>query len=105
MAIDVQKLSDVISDIDAQPCDYALFLPEEKPWDENVPCLILNPDDGKQFQDASEAVKQFGLSYALGMQDVQDIVENARNQLPSVNTKELVDALNFYYANDVFIKL
>jgi len=105
METDLQKLFDVINNIDALPWDHALFLPKEKPWDENAPCLILDPNDSEQPEDDPETAKQFGLSYALGVQDVQDVVENAREQSPVVNTRELINALNFYYANDAFIEL
>lgn len=105
MIKDVQKLSEILIEIDALPWNYALFLPVEKPWNGDALCVVLDPNDSEDADEDPEMAKQLNLTYALSVQDAQSIVANAKEQLPTINMQGLVDALNFYHANDAFIIL
>lgn len=57
-----------------------------------------------ETDDVSAGTEQ-GLEYALGMDAVQDIVANAREQDPNVDLATLLKAFLFYYDHDAFMEL
>lgn len=100
-----QRLLDVIKNIEEFPWNKALFLAGQYPWNEDTPCAILDPDDSDDPDEDPEPARQQGLKYTLSVQDVQGVVENAKEQDPNVSLRRLLDAFNFYYRNDAYIEL
>lgn len=69
-----------------------------------TPAVLSNPVDryADEPPDPEIAVRN-GLGRALQVAQVQDIVDNARQQRPRASDGELVEAFLFYYDRDAFI--
>ncbi len=98
------KLSFVLKNIEEFQWSDALFLPEDEVWNVDTEGLILDPND---VEDDSEEVprvaKEKNLMYALSVQDVQNIVYNAKQQKEKAAVTELLEAYLYYYDNDAYI--
>ncbi|WGY71010.1 hypothetical protein KEC55_28830 [Burkholderia cepacia] len=98
-------LREVLVGIDQVPWNYALFMPHGVDWNENTKCAVLNPNDFENEPDPDRprfAVDN-DLHYALGIQIVESIVDNARDQRDNASVSDLVDAFVYYYDNDAYI--
>ncbi|MBN3729659.1 hypothetical protein [Burkholderia sp. Tr-20390] len=98
-------LREVLLGIDQFPWNFALFMPHGVDWNESTQCAVLNPDDFENEPDPDRprfAVEN-GLYYALGMQVIESIVENARDQRRAATISDLVDAFVYYCDNDAYI--
>lgn len=80
----------------------SLFLPENKNWNLGSPTAVMNLDD---LED--EEIPQFALEnnliFVLNISNVQDIIENARQQRNDCSINDLLEAYLYYYRNDAFI--
>lgn len=82
----------------------ALFLIRDSMWTLNSECTVLDPDDVED--DADEEPKfaaENNMKYALSMQDLQSIVDNAYQQNPNCTENDLLQAFLYYYDHDAFI--
>ncbi len=98
-------MKEVLVNIDKYDWSYALFLPEDEEWEIQTKCVILDPDDVED--DADEAPRYAinnNLIYALSIQDIQGIVENAYEQKSNCDVKDLLEAFLYYFDNDAFIE-
>lgn len=87
--------------------DNALYL-ERKPWSASSQALVLDPDDVEEALDPDsdpKEAKDFGMKYAIMMQDLDDICENLKSQVSSPTDDQLFQAFIYYMENDAFIKL
>lgn len=102
----IQPLATVLMAVEDFPWNHALYLDSERPWTATTRCSVLDPDDvdEPESDDVPEFAAVNGLVYALLLTQVQDIVDNARQQLDSVTASDLVRAFNYYYEHDAFIK-
>lgn len=83
----------------------ALFLPEDEVWNLDTEGLICDPNDVENESDEVPWVaKEHNLIDALSIQDIQDIVYNAKQQKENVSIDELLEAYLYYYDNDAFIE-
>jgi hypothetical protein len=89
---------------DSLPTSSALFLPGDEEWSLDTPCAILevDPYDGS---DVPLFAREHGLAYALSADQVQDVVDNAREQVATPTPEQVLAALRFYYDRDAFIVL
>jgi hypothetical protein len=98
------QLSDVLSNPTPYPGGLSLFILESQEWGLDTPCVmhgmneIDDPDEvavvgGKRFQ------------HALPIATIQEIVTNARMQVPNATPDTLLKAFLYYYDNDGFIDL
>jgi hypothetical protein len=99
------KLRDILVHTNDYSWDDSLFLPEDKHWTLNSPCAVLNMDDLEDDEDVPQFAATNKLIYVLGIQDVQDIANNAREQNPNCSAKNLFNAFLYYYKHDAFIVL
>lgn len=101
----IMTLRDMLDSIDKQPWDFALYMPHGVDWNENTLCAVLNPDDfdNEPDPDRPKFAADHGLHYALGIQVVKSIVENARAQRHGATISDLVNAFVYYYDNDAYI--
>ena len=105
MTTRIRRLSEVIDIIETLPWDQALYLKGTPPWQACSPCAVLDPDEFDALQNRPLFSDEHELHYALSIQTVQDIVANAKAQKPDVDLAGLIEALNYYYRNDAFMKL
>jgi hypothetical protein len=68
-----------------------------------MPCLVLDPDLGLEGPDSHPTAVQHQMKYSMGMQQVQDVVGNARAQAGDLDASRLLAALVHYYTKDAFI--
>ncbi len=102
----VTTLVDVLSNIDELPWQYALFIPKENPnWLPDMPAMVLDPDETDDPDDDPEEAKNNGLTYALTMSSVKQVVENLQAQTEKANLDIQINALRYYFDNDAFITL
>ena len=99
------KLSYVLENIDKFEWSDALFLPEDEKWNLDTEGLICDPNDVENASDeVPRAAKEHNLMDALSIQDIQDIVYNAKLQKETGSIDELLEAYLYYYDNDAFIE-
>lgn len=99
------KLSYVLENIDEFHWSDALFLPEDEVWNLDTKGLICDPNDVENESDeVPQVAKEHNLIDALSIQDIQDIVYNAKQQKENVSIDELLEAYLYYYDNDAFVE-
>ena len=95
------KLADVLNRSEKYPWNYALYLPFDEVWTKDTRSAVLDPNNITAT--THSFIQKEGLKYALTIQTLQDIVINAREQIPAVSIEHLLDAFLHYYDNDAFI--
>src|SRR5262245_21095588 len=100
MTTGMTTLSEVLENDRRFNAGHFLYLPTDEVWRLETRCSVLEESDVDAVPNMAQ---QNGLSYALGMAAVQDIVANARAQSRAVSLEQLLEAFLFYYDNDAFI--
>ena len=101
----MNKLSYILENINDFKWSDALFLPEEEVWELDTEGLIWDPDDVEDESDEGpKAAMDLGLIHALSIQNIQDIVYNAKQQKESASADDLLEAYLYYYDNDAYIE-
>jgi hypothetical protein len=98
------KLAYILEHADTIPWNLALYLPENCEWDLNTEASVLDPNDCADDQEDPPFAMANGLVYALSIQDVQSVVENARQQLSRIHLDDLLRALEYYFHHDAFVR-
>ena len=93
----------ILDNVGSVPWGHALYLSPNEPWTLDTPALVLNPDDASDDEEEPEEARAAGLRYALGIQDVKGVADNARQQRKEATTGDLLRALRYYYDHDAFI--
>lgn len=88
---------------DKLPWRYALYITGSYPWREDSLCAVVNSDELESSDQVKDFVRTNNLRYCLGVQAIQDIVANAKQQIVDIGITHLIDAFNFYYKHDAFI--
>ena len=102
----MEKLINVLRNIEFYEWNNALFLPEDEIWEFNTMCMILDPNEVESDDDeVPQAAIENGLSYALDVQLIQAIVQNISEQKKDVTDEDLLEAFLYYYDNDAYIEL
>jgi len=95
------KLGDVLDQADSLSSSDHLYLPFDEAWTLETRAG-LDPSTG--LDGMPEAALEAELEPAIGMDAVQDVVINARDQLGTPAPDQLLAAFLFYYDNDAFIE-
>ena len=83
----------------------SLFLPEGEKWGLETKGLVWDPDDVDSDEDeVPKIAEENGLLCCIGIQVIQQVVDNARQQLQNCSVEQLFDAFLYYYDNDAFIE-
>lgn len=99
------KLSYVLENIDEFEWSDALYLPEDEVWNLDTEGLICDPNDVEnECDEVPQVAKEHNLIDALSIQDIQDIVYNAKQQKENVSIDELLEAYLYYFDNDAFVE-
>jgi hypothetical protein len=93
-------LGEVLGNDSRFNCGHFLYLPMDDVWELETRCAVLAWSD---LDGVPDLAQQSGLSYALGIAAVQDVIANAREQIASVSLAQLLEAFLFYYDHDAFI--
>jgi len=97
-------LGGVLESPDAYPWDGALFLPADEDWCSSTGCAVIRDEITLYESDNHPFAVEQGMSLALDVATVQDIVQNARMQLSQPSMEQLLSAFLYYYENDAFIE-
>lgn len=82
----------------------ALFLIRDNIWNLNSECIVIDPDDVENDVDEEpKFATENNMKYALSIQDIQGIVDNAYQQNPNCKETDLLQAFLYYYDHDAFI--
>ncbi|QFT87271.1 hypothetical protein FIU87_01215 [Bacillus sp. THAF10] len=81
----------------------SLFLSSSEKWSLSSQCFLFNLDDLEDDEDLPKFAIDSDFIYVLSMADVQDIVDNAQQQLLKCSELELFQAFHYYIKNDAFI--
>ncbi|QFT87264.1 hypothetical protein FIU87_01180 [Bacillus sp. THAF10] len=65
--------------------------------------FLFNLDDLEDDEELPKFALDNGFKYVLSIADVQDIVDNAQQQLLECSELELFQAFHYYIKNDAFI--
>ncbi len=83
----------------------SLFLPDNLTWELETKVIVWDPDDVELEEDEIPKIaKELGLHSSLGIQDIQSIVRNAKEQVEDCSIERLFEAFLYYYDNDAFIE-
>jgi hypothetical protein len=98
-------LAKVLENANELPWEYALYLsPKEKPWHLNSRGAVLNLDNCEEDEEDPIFARQNGLIYTLNISNIQDVVDNAKQQKPDIDIDGLLKAFLYYYNHDAFIE-
>jgi len=104
MSSDFVLLKHVLEQVESFPWTHALYADRTVPWSLQTKCLVHDPDDvASDDDDLPEIVVAAEMQDVLEIQDVKDIVANAKAQRPDVTLDELLQAFVFYIERDAFI--
>lgn len=80
-----------------------LHMSFDESWSLESECLVVGSDDPDD--DAPDkAAAALGFDYVMGMDVVQSIVANAREQKPRATADELLAAFLHYYDRDAYVE-
>ncbi len=97
----MKTLGELLQEINLHPWQSALFVETDVQLAPTNRAQIVRTDDFTQ--EPLEPVAPM-LSQLLSVQETQDIVSNARQQLAKPTTEQLVEALQYYVLKDAFIE-
>ncbi len=80
-----------------------LFLPKDDIWSLSSMCAVLYTDDLEDSEEVPQFALDNNLVWALNIQDVQNIFENAKQQRFLCSDTDLLEAFLYYFDNDAFI--
>ena len=107
----IQIFKDVLSNIGKWPSKGWLYLPDERNWDLNSKCAILESNEvPPELEDNPDAglpdfAKKNLLIETVPITVAKDIVWNARAQKSDITLEDLFRAFQYYYKHDAFIVL
>jgi hypothetical protein len=83
-----------------------LYLPPE-PWTLETKGIFINLDDvlPGELEPLPDLVRAQKWQQTLDVASIEDVIEYARTQNPSVTTQELLQAFVYYTKNDAFMEL
>jgi len=96
----ITTLGEVLGNDSRFNAEHFLYLPLDEVWQLGTKCAVLTESDVDGVPDLAQ---ENGLSYALGIAAIQDIVANAREQLSDPRLDQFLQAFLFYYDHDAFI--
>ena len=101
----LHSFRNVLLNAEQFPWNASLYLPKVEQWELSSSCAVLTPDLERQALDEEpEFAKINNLCYVLHFSSIQDIVSNAKQQLPNADEKKIFQAFQFYLKNDAFIE-
>src|SRR5262249_16017233 len=103
MSASLTTLGRVLENVESFPWEHALYLPQGEAWSLGTRAMVLNPDDSDADEGAPSEAQASGLVYALDLQSVRGVVDNARQQRPKATHEELLRAFLYYYDHDAFV--
>lgn len=105
----MNQLKDVLQNIQTMPESSWVYLSDSEPWKLDSKCLVLDPVNISLDMDDDESIpeeaKKMNMMEVLSVQQIQDIVINAKMQDHDISIDGLYEAFLHYFDNDTFIIL
>jgi hypothetical protein len=108
---DTRTCRDVLMNIEREDPTAWLYLPSTRDWSLESMAMVLQSEEvAPEEEDQPDAgvpreAKEIGLTPALPITVVQDIVSAARNQQPDAPDERLFEAFLHYFRHDAFLKM
>jgi hypothetical protein len=99
----LMEFRDILNNASSLSWKDSLFLPNDKNWSLDTTCYLFDLDDLEDDEEIPQYAIENNLMYVLSISDIQDIVDNAKQQRPQCSELELFQAFLYYYKNDAFI--
>jgi hypothetical protein len=81
----------------------ALYAPPGSVFTAALPVLVWDVDDVEDRTDLPAKATRLGYDYVLGIQDIQAVVANARDQRSAATMDDLLSALAHHLRADAYI--
>ena len=92
--------------LNAQILSHSLYLKGNPPWDaETLGAVYFDETEDEFDEEFSKFAQDNKLRSIYNLQTVQDIVDNVRFQTTAPTINQLVNAFNYYYLHDSFLRL
>ena len=102
--IQIVTIKDVLINASDLLWSDSLFLPDTLTWELETTGVICDPDEVEsEDEEIPQVAKEMGLPLNIGVQDIQQVVDNARQQVEDCSIQQLFEAFLYYYDNDAFI--
>jgi hypothetical protein len=95
----------LLDDLDHIGGDLPFIFFAKCPVSDNEPCLVLDDDEFELNEDVPEVAQRRGFTAGLQVDDVQQVIENLRQQDPAAERALLLRAIAYYFEQDAFIDL
>lgn len=102
MSAELTTLGNVLKNVSRFNARHYLYLPMDELWQLETRCAVLADSD---LDGVPHVAQKNGLSYALGVAAIQDVVANVEEQVKDAKVDQLLQAFLFYYDHDAFITL
>jgi hypothetical protein len=97
------KLKNILNNASSLSWKDSLFLSDDENWSLDSLCYLFDLDDLDEDEEIPKYAFDNNLMYVLGISDIQDIVDNAKQQVSQCSDSDLFKAFLYYYKNDAFI--
>lgn len=99
------RLGDILREVTESGGAYkGLFFPEGEDLTPEALCAVIRLDEFHPEASIQQIEEETGLSFVLDMDQVREVVLNARAQRADVTEGQLVEALAHYYERDAFLR-
>ena len=100
----ITTIVNVLSSADKLLWSDALYLPANQEWTLDTSAIVWDPNDieNDDLDEPAIAIEN-NMKYVLSIADIQDIINNLRQQKNSTSMVELFDAFLYYCDNDAYI--
>ena len=95
----------VLDDIDRVSREVPFIFFADCPSTEGDSCLVVDDDEFESDEDVPQVARRRGFTAGLLANDVQQVMENLRQQDPAAGREVLLRAISYYYERDAFIDL
>lgn len=75
------------------------------PESDDEPCMVVDEDEFEPEEDVPAVAHRRGFTHGLLVDDVQQVIENLRQQDPAAERDVLLRAIAYYFDRDAFIDL
>ena len=100
------RMGDILQGVTAAGGAYeGLFFPEGEDLSPEALCAVIQLDEFDPEASIRQLEKETGLSFVLDMDQIREIVLNARAQDAKATEEQLVEALAHYYEQDSFLEI
>lgn len=100
------KLRELLLNAESFPWGDTLYMSSDEVWSLDSDCWLFDLDEILEpDEDDPQFAIENNLQCVLNIADIQDIVDNLKQQKIDYSAEELLEAFLFYFDNDAFIDI